>query len=392
MIQSQAQSVRRPYHRSRKGMVLIYAMVAMTTFCAFASLAVDYGHVQVVDFELQRAADAAALAGAQSLPSGTAGAIGAATTVASENLVDNNPINPSKVTVQLINWTSATNYTVVSTASAANAVRVSISNGVPLLYASLLGFPSHLATRSTIAERVVQSATQFVSTHSNPWLAGEPLGTQASDPDPGWKGQNVSKEHPWQFDLAGPASETNSEGESYESPVQVGISIVPGATITVTSVSGMGNNDFTQSAQYDATGNANGYEANYDDEASNGVAEHGISDTTMPLNALNAVFLNNSAPDSNIPPSTLNFSSQSERDYASGTNNGQVANSGQFDPKVQQVFYVGNGKTSAGTQQTVVVPPGATRLFLGTMDGHEWSNNEGGFTATINQTYVEIVN
>jgi hypothetical protein len=29
------------------------------------------------------------------------------------------------------------------------------------------------------------------------------------------------------------------------------------------------------------------------------------------------------------------------------------------------------------------VPEGATRLFLGTMDGHEWANNLGQFTITV---------
>jgi hypothetical protein len=30
-------------------------------------------------------------------------------------------------------------------------------------------------------------------------------------------------------------------------------------------------------------------------------------------------------------------------------------------------------------------------VFLGTMDGWEWSNNEGGFTVTITQTSIAIV-
>jgi hypothetical protein len=38
-----------------------------------------------------------------------------------------------------------------------------------------------------------------------------------------------------------------------------------------------------------------------------------------------------------------------------------------------------------------VVPNNATRLFLGTMDGHEWSNNVGSFQATITQYSIEIV-
>jgi hypothetical protein len=33
--------------------------------------------------------------------------------------------------------------------------------------------------------------------------------------------------------------------------------------------------------------------------------------------------------------------------------------------------------------QTFKVPAGATRLFLGPMDGYQWSNNAGSFTAAV---------
>ena len=39
----------------------------------------------------------------------------------------------------------------------------------------------------------------------------------------------------------------------------------------------------------------------------------------------------------------------------------------------------------------IIVPKNAYALFLGTMDGHEYSNNTGGFNATITQYEVEIV-
>ena len=38
-----------------------------------------------------------------------------------------------------------------------------------------------------------------------------------------------------------------------------------------------------------------------------------------------------------------------------------------------------------------MVPPNAYALFLGTMDGHQYSNNTGGFNATVTQYEVEIV-
>ena len=50
---------------------------------------------------------------------------------------------------------------------------------------------------------------------------------------------------------------------------------------------------------------------------------------------------------------------------------------------LKQTFYVGDGLTSGGVQQGRIVPAGATRLYLGTMDGYEWSNNSGAFTARV---------
>jgi len=40
---------------------------------------------------------------------------------------------------------------------------------------------------------------------------------------------------------------------------------------------------------------------------------------------------------------------------------------------------------SAGfSAQTIIVPAGATRLYLGTMDGYSWNNNVGAFEVTLN--------
>jgi hypothetical protein len=172
---------------------------------------------------------------------------------------------------------------------------------------------------------------------------------------------------------------TAADGEPYESPVQIDMSIIPGAVITVSSVSGMAGNDWTYGATYTANGDNNGSFPVYDDAASDGFSEHGIADSSMPLNSINAVFLNNNLPDNQSAPATTSFATQTDRDYTS------------FSPKVQQVFYVGNGQTSEGLQQTIVVPQGATRLYLGTMDGWEWSNNIGGYNATITQTWYSLV-
>ena len=37
----------------------------------------------------------------------------------------------------------------------------------------------------------------------------------------------------------------------------------------------------------------------------------------------------------------------------------------QFSPGLRQLFFIGNGRITAGTVQRFIVPAGATRLFLG---------------------------
>jgi len=105
-----------------------------------------------------------------------------------------------------------------------------------------------------------------------------------------------------------------------------------------------------------------------------------MSNITAPLNALIGVFLDNNVPDNDgaIPPS-LDFSTEAERNYTN------------ISPELRQPFLIGNGMTSNGEQQTVIVPKGATRFYIATMDGHEWSNNVGGYTATITQSTISIV-
>jgi hypothetical protein len=75
------------------------------------------------------------------------------------------------------------------------------------------------------------------------------------------------------------------------------------------------------------------------------------------------VFLGDGVP--NGSPATMDFNSAASRDYA------------KLTPNVGQIFFIGDGKRSNGALQEIVVPTGAKRLFLGNMDGYEWSNNSG---------------
>ncbi len=376
----------------RNGATIVYLTVMMTVMIGFCSLGVDVVRCQFAKASLRQTARAAALAAAENLSSGKTAATNAAVAMAASNTCDGTAVSlDSSTDVVYLNWVSSSNYTVLTSSqfSQANAVMVyarrtkSTSNPIKLTFGAVIGMPTCDVSSSAVALRTQSSVTKYIAATSNPWLAGEPTGTTASNPDSGYQGPQVNSNHPWQHDIAGPSGGHASSGELYGSPVQVNITLTPGAIITITNVSGNAVNDLTDSDTYTADGSNGGYFATgYHDEASSGTipSEHGISDISAPLNSMLGVFLTSSQPDNpSTTAATLDYTTQTARDYTN------------LSPDLQQMFYAGTGQTSGGTQQEVTIPAGATRLFLGTMDGHEWSNNQGGYTATITQTSYSIV-
>jgi len=107
-------------------------------------------------------------------------------------------------------------------------------------------------------------------------------------------------------------------------------------------------------------------------------AENGISNINTPINSLLGVFLGDSQPNLNQVPGPLDFSSPASRNYDI------------LYPALQQVFFMGNGLTDTGIAQAIVAPAGATRLFLGTMDGYGWNNNIGSFDVTATDPIVPV--
>lgn len=183
---------------------------------------------------------------------------------------------------------------------------------------------------------------------SDIWLAGMPRGSGASGYAPGTP----------VVDFAGP-----------QSPVQVALPIVPGEIIQFINVTGAVRNGPQQAFQ--------GPDGNLDPTL--GLRNHfqgaqnGISDITAPHNSLIGVFLGSDQPDLSSPPPALDFSTQASQGYLA------------LSPLLQQVFYIGDGLTGGADplQQQIIVPTGATSLYLGTMDGWEWNNNGGSFTLTM---------
>jgi hypothetical protein len=169
---------------------------------------------------------------------------------------------------------------------------------------------------------------------SDPWLAGQPDGTSASE------SSDLSK-----FDIA-----------PDQSPVYAG-SFIPGYELTW-SATGCVSYCAGTCAGPNGDGTWRGHGVG---------AQNGISDIVAPMDSLLGIFLGPDVP-SGAAPATLDFSMIGLQ-Y------------GTLHPVINQVFFMGDGSA-----QSVVVPAGATRLFLGTMDGCEWRGNTGSFTVKLRQS------
>ena len=176
-----------------------------------------------------------------------------------------------------------------------------------------------------------------VSGMSNPYLAGMPDGSTASGGD------------------TAPA----------QSPAQVlGFPVTPRSVVRFTASGAVRWNP--NQPYYNPEGQLDLNTAHLDGP------QNGISDVTMPANTLLGVFLGPDRPDASAAPIALDFSTEASRDY------------GTLLPQLKQIFFIGNGRVAGGNVlQRVIVPAGATRLFLGTMDGRRWLTNDGEFIVEV---------
>ncbi len=179
------------------------------------------------------------------------------------------------------------------------------------------------------------SVTVTVPGTSDMWLAGMPDGSRASSID------------------RAPA----------QSPIRVLMTLLPGMELTFSSTGWVNNMHATSG--YSGDGNP-GWITPHDVGS-----ENGMSNARAPMNAVMGVFLGPAQPGGSTPPPALDFSTANARDYSS------------LSPLLRQIFFIGNGLTSGGVRQRIVVPAGATRLFLGTMDSYGWSDNSGSFSVTV---------
>ncbi len=402
---------------NRRGATMVYAMFGTFALASFAALTVDWGRVQVVKTELQSAADAAARYAASGLQNdigGTSAAYGNAAAVVAQNTADGRSINFDQANdVEIGVWNSTTRtFVATRNLNLANAVRVTLrcvksrGSAVPMTFLGLLGKSSSDVSATSIAMADFSAAAggagmgryeYFVPATSNPWLSGMPSGTKANAGNPAnnpdYAGTNhiddgISKL--WNLGNAVLDLSFNGRGNGSDdsnvdvsqgnwsqwgdyskkkgSPIEAGsIKVNPGSSINFDGVNGGANNS-SGGTKYNGDGNTGWIISNFNGD------ENGIADVSMPINAVVGVFLNDDKPTKGSTPESLDFSSSTSRDFNT------------LAPELKQPFFIGDGRTSQGEIQQFVVPTGATRLYIGTMDGYEWNNNVGGFFVTAHAT------
>lgn len=248
-------------------------------------------------------------------------------------------------------WNTATRtFTVLSGASrsTANCVHAKVLYGdqvgsrLNLSFASILGMNGMRVSAETYMQtQTAGSASVNALASSNVWFAGQPSTATAV------YGGDIT--------YASASGATQVVGGTFN--------VTPGTSISITSTGSLSNTPSTYGLTPDGD---TGWTCN---NWTNNTG--GLSNCTAPINAALAVFISDSDPTLTAAPSDLDFTTATSRDYTS------------ISPQLKQVFFIGDGYTSSGTQQTIVVPPGATRLYLGSLDPYGWWNNGGSITATV---------
>jgi hypothetical protein len=179
---------------------------------------------------------------------------------------------------------------------------------------------------------------------ANPWLAGMPAGSTSGTM--GDTFDSVPAESPVEFPFA------VTDGECFTFSATGTVS--HGSELLLAPLTGPNG---AQVPDGDGLLNVSRNSPNADG------SENGISNITVPIDALLGVFLTSNPPSDAPPPAALDFSTAAERSYSS------------LYPLLQQVFFIGAGSPT----QMVYAPAGATELWFGPMDEYNWSDNTGDF-------------
>lgn len=345
----------RGQHR-RHGAVLLYCVVLMTLFTAVATLAVDYGRVQLVKSEMQRTADTVAR-GYMELYNvygkSYADAHVSSLYASAQNPVEKNSGITPTVNVQFGSWSSGA---FSSSAGTTPAIKVTVvrtaanGNSVKLTWGMLIGVNSCDVHATAVAALTGSTSTAVsVSATADLYFAGMPATTTDT-----W-GDNFASNAPYQVPS---------------------IAVVPGTYITFTNLGGTSsvvpgsvpNTGPSGSSTYVVA-----HGQNWDGTMMYPGSDNGIADAKMGEDTLVGLFLTNSAPNLTAAPS-------GQVDW---TNSTQINQAVYSNIVTKQPFAIGSGTTSGGTVKQFLVPPGATRLYLGVWDGVDYANNAGTVTGTV---------
>jgi hypothetical protein len=183
---------------------------------------------------------------------------------------------------------------------------------------------------------------------ANPWLAGMPTGSTSGTMN------NIFDTVPAESPVEYPLSVTGGESFCFAATGAVS----HGSELSLAPLTGPNG---AQVPDGDGLLNVSRNSPN-----ANG-SENGISNITVPIDALLGVFLTSTAPNNFTAPAALDFSTAAERSYT------------DLYPLLQQVFFIGAGSPT----QMVTAPAGATEMWFGPMDEYNWSDNTGSFQLTV---------
>ena len=169
--------------------------------------------------------------------------------------------------------------------------------------------------------------------------------------------------NPWLAGVETPGTYGNSDNVPTNSPVLVPDVLIPGGWVEFTSVTG--------SVSFTPSPSGNPPDGGGSITSNNASDLLGKSTLTAPANSLIGVFLDNTDPSTLTPPAALVFNTVALRDFS------------DLSPLLRQTFFIGDGQNSLPAVQKFHIPDGATRLFLGSMDGSGWFNNSGSFEVTL---------
>ena len=136
--------------RPRRGFAALYVVIIAVALFAFASLAMDYGSVQLAKTELRVATDNAARYGVKWVSGGKSNSMSHANTAAADNTVRGQMLSISSGNFDVGSWNSTTRV-FTANGSPRNAVRLSTSVQVPLAWGNFIGRSTCTVRASTIA-------------------------------------------------------------------------------------------------------------------------------------------------------------------------------------------------------------------------------------------------